>query len=200
MSVLVTQQAPDFPPKTTAVMPDGQFKNDFSLSDYKGKYVLLFFWPLDFTFVCPTEIIAFSDRAAEFEALGVNIIGVSTDSHFSHLAWTNTPRNEGGIGKTSYPLVADFTKQISRDYDVLVDDGVALRGLFLIDQKGVVRHQVVNDLPLGRSVDEAFRMVKALQYFEKNGEVCPADWQEGSRTIKADVEGSKEFFGAEYSS
>ncbi len=197
MSVLVTQQAPDF--RATAVMPDGQFKDDFSLSDYKGKYVLLFFWPLDFTFVCPTEIIAFSDRAKDFEALGVNIIGVSTDSHFSHLAWTNTPRNEGGIGKTSYPLVADFTKQISRDYDVLLDDGVALRGLFLIDKDGIVRHQVVNDLPLGRSVDEALRMVKALQYFEVNGEVCPANWQEGSRTIKADVEGSKEFFGAEYS-
>lgn len=197
MSVLVTQQAPDF--TATAVMPDGQFNDKFSLSDYKGKYVLLFFWPLDFTFVCPTEIIAFSDRAQDFEDLGVNIIGVSTDSHFSHLAWTSTPRNQGGIGKTAYPLVADFTKQISRDYDVLLDGGVALRGLFLIDKKGVVRHQVVNDLPLGRSVDEALRMVKALQFFEKNGEVCPANWQEGSRTIKADVEGSKEFFGAEYS-
>ncbi|MFG0254032.1 MAG: peroxiredoxin, partial [Rhodopirellula sp. JB053] len=172
---------------------------DFSLSDYKGKYVLLFFWPLDFTFVCPTEIIAFSDRAKEFVALGVNIVGVSVDSHFSHLAWTNTPRSEGGIGKTDYPLVSDLNKQISRDYDVLLDGGVALRGLFLIDKEGVVRHQVVNDLPLGRSVDEALRMVQALQYFEANGEVCPANWKEGSRTIKADVDGSKEFFGAEYS-
>lgn len=195
MSVLVTQQAPDF--KATAVMPDGQFK-DISLSDYRDQYVLLFFWPLDFTFVCPTEIIAFSDRAKHFSDLGVQIIGVSIDSHFTHLAWTNTDRNEGGIGKTAYPLVADLNKQISRDYDVLLDSGVALRGLFLIDKAGVVRHQVVNDLPLGRSVDEALRMVKALQYFETNGEVCPANWQEGSRTINPDVAKSKEFFGAEY--
>lgn len=195
MSVLVTQQAPDF--KAQAVMPDGQFK-DVSLSDYKGKYVILFFYPLDFTFVCPTEIIAFSDRAAEFEGLGVQLLGVSIDSHFSHLAWTNTPRNEGGIGKTSYPLIADLNKQIARDYDVLLDAGIALRGLFLIDKDGVVRHQVVNDLPLGRSIDEALRMVKALQYFEKNGEVCPANWDEGKATIKPDVENSKEFFNAEY--
>ena len=196
MSVLVTQQAPDF--KAQAVMPDGQFK-EVSLSDYRGKYLVLFFWPLDFTFVCPTEIIAFSDRASEFEELGVQILGVSTDSHFTHLAWTNTPRDQGGIGKTSYPLIADMNKQISRDYDVLLEDGVALRGLFLIDKEGTVRHQVINDLPLGRNVDEAVRMVKALQYFEKNGEVCPANWQEGSRTIKPDVDKSKEFFNAEYS-
>lgn len=195
MSVLVTQQAPEF--KAQAVTPDGQFK-EISLSDYKGKYVLLFFWPLDFTFVCPTEIIAFSDREADFKELDVQILGVSTDSHFSHLAWTNTPRDQGGIGKTSYPLISDFNKQISRDYDVLLDNGVALRGLFLIDKDGIVRHQVVNDLPLGRSVDEALRMVKALQYFEQNGEVCPANWQEGSRTINPDVDKSKEFFGAEY--
>jgi len=198
MSVLVTQQAPDF--TATAVMPDGQFKDDFKLSDYRGQHVLLFFWPLDFTFVCPTEIIAFSDREKDFSKLGVQIIGVSTDSHFTHLAWTNTPRDQGGIGKTSYPLVADLNKQISRDYDVLLEGGVALRGLFLIDKDGVVRHQVVNDLPLGRSVDEALRMVQALQYFEKNGEVCPANWKEGSRTIKADVDASKEFFNAEYAS
>ncbi len=197
MSVLVTQQAPEF--KAQAVMPDGQFK-EVSLSEYKGQYVLLFFWPLDFTFVCPTEIIAFSDRNEDFSKLGVQIIGVSIDSHFTHLAWTNTARDQGGIGKTNYPLVADLNKQISRDYDVLLDGGVALRGLFLIDKEGVVRHQVVNDLPLGRSVDEALRMVKALQHFETNGEVCPANWQEGSRTINPDVEKSKEFFGAEYSS
>ncbi len=195
MSVLVTQQAPDF--KATAVMPDGQFQ-DVSLSDYRGKYVLLFFWPLDFTFVCPTEIIAFSDAAKEFEALGVQILGVSIDSHFTHLAWTQTDRKEGGIGKTAYPLVADLSKQISRDYDVLLDAGIALRGLFLIDKEGVVRHQVVNDLPLGRSVDEALRMVKALQYFEENGEVCPANWEEGSRSINPDPVKSKEFFNAEY--
>lgn len=196
MSVLVQQKAPEF--TATAVMPDGQFK-DISLSDYDGKYRLLFFWPLDFTFVCPTEIIAFSDAASQFEELGVQILGVSIDSHFTHLAWTNTPRNEGGIGKCGYPLIADLSKQISRDYDVLLDGGVALRGLFLIDKDGVVRHQVVNDLPLGRSVDEALRMVKALQHFEKNGEVCPANWQQGSATINPDVEKSKEFFGSAYS-
>lgn len=196
MAVLVTQQAPNF--TCTAVMPDGSFNDRFTLSDYQGKYVLLFFYPLDFTFVCPTEIIAFSDRVKEFEALNVQVIGASIDSHFSHLAWRNTPRSQGGIGAVTYPLVADLSKQISRDYDVLLDGGVALRGLFLIDCSGVVRHQVVNDLPLGRSVDEALRMVKALQYFEKHGEVCPADWKEGARTIKPGVDSSKEFFGAEY--
>ena len=195
MSVLVTQKAPEF--SAQAVMPDGQFKT-VSLSDYEGKYVVLFFWPLDFTFVCPTEIIAFSDRAKEFANLGVEILGVSIDSQFTHLAWTQTPRNKGGIGPTEYPLIADLNKQISRDYDVLLDGGIALRGLFLIDKEGVVRHQVVNDLPLGRSVDEALRMVKALQHFEQNGEVCPANWQEGARSINPDVEGSKEFFDAEY--
>lgn len=195
MSVLVTQPAPEF--KAQAVMPDGQFK-ELSLSDYRGKYVLLFFYPLDFTFVCPTEIIAFSDRASEFEAAGVQIIGVSVDSHFSHLAWRNTARDQGGIGNVEYPLVADLSKQIARNYDVLMGDAVALRGLFLIDQKGIVRHQVVNDLPLGRSVDEALRMVQALQFFEKNGEVCPANWKEGARTIKPTVDGSKSFFSAEY--
>ena len=195
MSVLVTQKAPEF--SAQAVMPDGQFKT-VSLSDYEGKYVVLFFWPLDFTFVCPTEIIAFSDRAKEFADLGVEILGVSIDSQFTHLAWTQTPRNKGGIGPTEYPLIADLNKQISRDYDVLLDGGIALRGLFLIDKEGVVRHQVVNDLPLGRSVDEALRMVKALQHFEQNGEVCPANWQEGARSINPDVEGSKAFFDAEY--
>jgi alkyl hydroperoxide reductase subunit AhpC len=197
MSVLVTKPAPDF--KAQAVLPDGSFK-EVSLSDYKGKYVLLFFYPLDFTFVCPTEIIAFSDRAKEFEALGVQVLGVSIDSHFSHLAWRNTPRDQGGLGEIQYPLLADLKKQIAKDYDVLLGDEVALRGLFLIDKEGVVRHQVINDLPLGRSVDEALRMVQALQYFEKNGEVCPANWKEGSRTIKPNVDGSKEFFAAEYKS
>ncbi|MCA9156709.1 MAG: redoxin domain-containing protein [Planctomycetales bacterium] len=197
MSVLVTQAAPDF--KAQAVMADGQFK-ELKLSDYRGKYVLLFFYPLDFTFVCPTEIIAFSDRAPEFEKLGVQIIGVSVDSHYSHLAWRNAPRDQGGLGNIQYPLVADLSKQISRDYDVLTEETVALRGLFLIDQQGVVRHQVVNDLPLGRSVDEALRMVQALQYFEKNGEVCPANWKEGARTIKPTVEDSRSFFSAEYKS
>ncbi|AMV35765.1 putative peroxiredoxin [Pirellula sp. SH-Sr6A] len=196
MAVLVTKPAPDF--KAQAVMKDGTF-SEISLSQYKGKkYVLLFFYPLDFTFVCPTEIIAFSDRVADFNALDVEVIGVSVDSHYSHLAWRNTPRTQGGIGQIDYPLVADLNKQIARDYDVLVNDAVALRGLFLIDKNGVVRHQVVNDLPLGRSVDEALRMVKALQFFEKNGEVCPANWQEGKRSIKPTVQDSKSFFDAEY--
>ena len=196
MAVLVQQPAPEF--KAQAVMPDNSFK-ELSLTDYQGKYVLFYFYPLDFTFVCPTEIIAFSDRIEEFEELGVQVVGCSIDSHFSHLAWRNTPRNQGGIGHIKYPLVADLNKQIAKDYDVLIEGaGIALRGLFLIDKEGTVRHQVVNDLPLGRSVDEALRMVKALQYFEKNGEVCPADWKEGARTIKADPENSKEFFSAEY--
>ena len=197
MAVLVQKQAPDF--KAQAVLADGSF-SEVTLSQYRGQYVLLFFYPLDFTFVCPTEIIAFSDRAKEFKDLGVQLIGVSVDSHFTHLAWRNLARTEGGLGQIDYPLVADIKKQIARDYDVLVDDAIALRGLFLIDQKGVVRHQVVNDLPLGRSVDEALRMVKALQFFEKNGEVCPADWKEGKRTIKPTVNDSKTFFHAEYKS
>lgn len=195
MSVLVQQQAPDF--KAQAVLSDGSFK-EVRLSDYKGKYVILFFYPLDFTFVCPTEIIAFSDRAAEFEAAGVQLLGCSIDSHFSHLAWRNTPRTQGGLGDIQYPLVADLNKDIARSFGVLLPGGIALRGLFLIDKTGVVRHQVVNDLPLGRSVDEALRMVAALQYFEKNGEVCPADWKAGARTIKANPKDSQEFFAAEY--
>jgi len=195
MAVLVTKPAPDF--TAEAVLKDGSFAK-LSLSQFKGKYVLLFFYPLDFTFVCPTEIIAFSERVQEFNDLGVEVIGVSVDSHFSHLAWRNVPRDQGGIGPIQYSLVADLNKQIARDYDVLLNDAVALRGLFLIDKEGVVRHQVVNDLPLGRSVDEALRMVQALQFVEKNGEVCPADWKQGKRTIKPGVHESKEFFGAEY--
>lgn len=198
MSVLVTKPAPEF--TAQAVMEDGTFK-ELSLADYKGKYVLLFFYPLDFTFVCPTEIIAFSDRQSEFKDANVQVVGVSVDSHFSHLAWRNTPRDQGGLGNIEYPLVSDLSKQIARDYDVITgDDTVALRGLFLIDKDGVVRHQVVNDLPLGRSVDEALRMVQALQYFEANGEVCPANWKEGARTIKPTVDESKSFFSAEYAS
>jgi len=195
MAVLVTKPAPDF--TAEAVLKDGSFAK-LSLSQFKGKYVLLFFYPLDFTFVCPTEIIAFSERVNEFSDLGVEVIGVSVDSHFSHLAWRNVSREQGGIGQIQYSLVADLDKQIARNYDVLLNDAVALRGLFLIDKNGIVRHQVVNDLPLGRSVDEALRMVQALQYFEKNGEVCPADWKQGKRTIKPGVNESKEFFGAEY--
>ena len=195
MSVLVQQPAPEF--KVDAVMPDGSF-GSVNLSDYRGKYVLLFFYPFDFTFVCPTEIIAFSDRAADFEKLGVQILGASIDSKFVHLAWRNTPRTQGGLGQVNYPLLADVNKEIARSYGILLPGGMALRGLFLIDKNGVVRHQVVNDLPLGRSVDEALRMVKALQFFEQHGEVCPADWKEGARTIKPSVDASKTFFQAEY--
>ena len=195
METLVTKPAPDF--TAQAVMPDGSFQ-EISLSQYKGKYVLLFFYPLDFTFVCPTEIIAFSDAAEKFEAAGVQLMSCSIDSHFTHLAWRNTPRNEGGLGDIQYPMVADLNKKISADYGVLLDAGIALRGLFLIDKEGVVRHAVINDLPLGRSVDEALRMVEALQYFEENGEVCPANWHKGEATIKPDPKGSQEFFGKEY--
>ncbi len=195
MSVLVTKEAPNF--TAQAVMPDGSFQ-EVSLSDYRGKYVLLFFYPLDFTFVCPTEIIAFSDRVQQFSDLGVQVLGVSIDSHFTHLAWRNTTRTEGGLGQIDYPLVADLDKSISEAYDVLIGMGVALRGLFLIDKEGTVRHQVVNDLPLGRSVDEALRVVKALQFVEQHGEVCPADWHEGDDTIKPTIDGSKEFFGKAY--
>ncbi len=195
MSVLVAQEAPDF--KAQAVLPDGSFQ-EISLSQYRGKYVILFFYPLDFTFVCPTEIIAFSDAASQFEALGVQLLGCSIDSHYTHLAWRERPRTAGGLGDIQYPLVADLDKKIAEAYDVLLPAGIALRGLFLIDKEGVVQHQVVNNLPLGRSVEEALRMVKALQYFEQHGEVCPANWQEGKPGMKADPKASQEYFSATY--
>jgi len=195
MSVLVAKEAPDF--SAQAVMPDGSFKQ-VSLKDYRGKYVVLFFYPLDFTFVCPTEIIAFSEAAAENAALGVQLLGCSVDSHYTHLAWRSTPRKQGGLGDIKYPLVADLDKKIAQAYDVLLPGGIALRGLFLIDEQGVVRHQVVNDLPLGRSVEEALRMVKALQFVETHGEVCPANWKEGSATIKPEPKASQAFFSKAY--
>ena len=191
MATLVSKPAPDF--GAQAVMPDGSFKQ-IELSDYKGKYVVLFFYPLDFTFVCPTEIIGFSDKQADFEKRNTQVIGVSIDSHFSHLAWRNTDRKAGGLGEIKYPLVADLNKQISKDYDVLADMGIAFRGLFLIDKDGVVQHQLVNNLPLGRNIDEALRMVDALQFHEKNGEVCPANWSEGADGMKPDPKGSQEYF------
>jgi peroxiredoxin 2/4 len=187
MSVQVTQSAPDF--KAVAVMPDNSFNEKFQLSDFKGKYVVLFFYPLDFTFVCPSEIIAFDKRLKDFANKNCQVIGVSVDSHFSHWAWKNTPVEKGGIGNVQYPLVADITKQIARDYGVLFEESVALRGLFLIDQKGVVRHALVNDLPLGRSVDEAIRILDALQHHEEYGEVCPANWSKGKEAMKATAEG-----------
>jgi peroxiredoxin (alkyl hydroperoxide reductase subunit C) len=177
MSTLVTQEAPDF--TANAVMPDNTFA-PLTLSSYRGKYVVLFFYPLDFTFVCPSEIIAFDKRLADFKAKNCEVIGVSVDSRFTHFAWKNTPVQDGGIGQIKYPLVEDLTKSIARSYGVLFGDAVALRGLFLIDTKGVVRHAVINDLPLGRSVNEALRMVDALQFVETHGDqVCPANWQEG---------------------
>ena len=188
MSVLVGKQAPDF--KAPAVMDDGSINESFSLADYKGKYIVLFFYPLDFTFVCPTELIAFSHRIAEFEKRNVQVIGCSIDSQFTHSAWRNTPVDEGGIGPVKYPLVADVKHQICRAYDVELDPaGVALRGSFLIDQEGIVRHQVVNDLPLGRNIDEMLRMVDALQFHEKHGEVCPAGWNQGDKGMIADGAG-----------
>ncbi len=187
---LVTKNAPDFTAK--AVMPDNSFQ-EISLSDYRGKYVILFFYPLDFTFVCPTEIIAFDEKLAEFEKRNCQVIGVSVDSEYSHWAWKNTPRDRGGIGDIQYPLVADIKKTISRDYGVLFDDAVALRGLFLIDREGVVRHEVVNDLGLGRSVAEALRVLEALQHLEEYGEVCPADWHEGEEAMKPTAEGVAEY-------
>ncbi|QDT01434.1 putative peroxiredoxin [Adhaeretor mobilis] len=174
-------------------MPDGQFK-EISLEDYRGKYTLLFFYPLDFTFVCPTEIIAFSDANEEFAKRDVQLLSCSIDSHFTHLAWRERPRAEGGLGDIAYPMIADISKKIADDYGVLLEGGVSLRGLFLIDKEGIVRHQVVNDLPLGRSVEEALRMVDALQYFERNGEVCPANWKQGELTIKPSPQESKAYF------
>ena len=189
---LVQKKAPNF--KAQAVLADGTFK-EIQLSDYKGKWVALFFYPLYFTFVCPTEIIAFSDRYNDFKAVGAEVIGVSVDSQFTHLAWRNTPRNNGGLGELAYPLVADLNKSIARDYGVLIEDaGIALRGLFIIDPQGVVRAATVHDLPVGRSVDEVLRVIKAFQFVEKHGEVCPANWTEGKATMKADPKGSKEYF------
>jgi len=186
MSVLVGKQAPDF--KAQAVMPDNSFK-EVSLSDYKGKYVVLYFYPLDFTFVCPSEIIAFDHRLKEFKDRNTEVIGVSVDSHFSHWAWKNTAVENGGIGNVQYPLVADLKKTISADYDVLFDESIAFRGSFLIDKEGVVQHQVVNNLPLGRNIDEMIRMIDALQFTEKHGEVCPAGWKKGDEGMKADSDG-----------
>mgnify|MGYP001411567028 CR=1 FL=1 len=188
MSVLVGKEAPDF--TAAAVMPDNTINENFNLKSYlKGKVGLLFFYPLDFTFVCPSEILAFNNRMKQFQERGVEVIAVSVDSHFTHLAWKNTSVNDGGIGQVQFPMVADLTKSIGRDYDVLVDDAVTFRGTFLIDKKGIVRHQVVNDLPLGRNVDEAIRMVDALHHHEQHGEVCPAGWNKGEKGMEATSKG-----------
>lgn len=192
MSVLVGKKAPDFTAK--AVLGDNIINEEFNLHDYiSGKYAVLFFYPLDFTFVCPSEILAFNKKLAAFEERHTRVIAVSVDSHFSHLAYKNTPVKEGGIGNIQFPMVSDLTKQIATDYDVLWGGAVALRGTFLIDKKGIVRHQVVNDLPLGRSIDEALRMVDALQHHEKHGEVCPADWTPEKKAMKATAQGVAEY-------
>jgi len=177
----VCHAAPEF--KCEAVMADGQFGN-VSLADYKGKYVVLFFYPLDFTFVCPTEIIDFSDRSDEFRKVGCEVVAASVDSKFSHLAWVQTPRNKGGLGTMKIPLIADLTKSLATDYGVLMEEaGITLRGLFIIDGKGIIRHITMNDPPVGRNVDEVLRLVQAYQYTDKHGEVCPSGWTPGKSTI-----------------
>lgn len=187
---LVTKQAPLF---TETSVVGKEFK-DISLESYKGKWVILFFYPLDFTFVCPTEITALSDAAAEAAKRNAEIIGVSTDSKFSHLAWVNTPRNEGGLGDIAYPLVADFTKKISEDYDVLLDGGMALRATFIIDPEGIVQFELIHADGIGRNVEEILRNLDALQYVKKYGEVCPAGWTPGKDTMVPDPEKKKDFF------
>ncbi|MFA0812733.1 MULTISPECIES: peroxiredoxin [Microbulbifer] len=188
MAVLVGKPAPDF--TAAAVLGNGEIVDTFNLKEaIKGKKAVVFFYPLDFTFVCPSELIAFDHRFAEFEKRGVEVIGVSIDSQFSHNAWRNTPVNEGGIGPVKYTLVADVKHEICQAYDVEADAGVAFRGSFLIDEEGMVRHQVVNDLPLGRNVDEMLRMVDALAFHQEHGEVCPAGWQEGDKGMNASPEG-----------
>lgn len=197
MGVLVGRKAPDF--TAPAVMGDGQIIDEFKFSDQvKGKYAVVFFYPLDFTFVCPSELIAFDHRLEEFKKRNVEVIGVSIDSHFTHNAWRNTPVEKGGIGPVGYPLVADMTHAIAKAFDVETPDGaVAFRGSFLIDKDGVVRHQVVNDLPLGRNIDEMLRMVDSLQFTEEHGEVCPAGWQKGSKGMKATPDGVAEYLAEE---
>ncbi len=190
--MLVTKKAPDF--TATTVLGDNQIVDDFNLYENFGeKGTVLFFYPLDFTFVCPSEIIAFDKRLEEFQNRGINVIGVSVDSQFSHFAWKSTKVEEGGIGQVRYPLVADLTKDISKAYDVLIDGAVALRGSFLIDKDGTVRHAVINDLPLGRNIDEMLRMVDTMLFTNEHGEVCPAGWNKGEEGMKADTEGVAEY-------
>ena len=197
MAVLVNKTAPFFADddkKFSAVLGNGQIVDDFSFkAATAGKYAVVFFYPLDFTFVCPSELIAFDHRLEEFKQRNVEVIGVSIDSQFSHNAWRNTPVNQGGIGPVGYTLVADLNHDICKAYDVESEGGVAFRGSFLIDKSGVVQHQVVNNLPLGRNIDEMIRMVDALQFFEENGEVCPAGWNKGKKGRKASTAGVAEY-------
>jgi len=195
MAVLVGKAAPDF--NAVAVLGNNDFNTTFNLKKHiSGKYAVIFFYPLDFTFVCPSELIAFDHRLDEFRKRNVEVIGVSIDSEYSHLAWKNTPVNSGGIGQVRYPLVADIKHEICKAYDVEAEDGTAYRGSFLIDRAGVVRHQVVNDSPLGRNIDEMLRMVDALQFHEEHGEVCPAGWSKGKAGMKESSEGVAEYLSA----
>ncbi|MEK6734730.1 MAG: peroxiredoxin [Pseudomonadota bacterium] len=191
-TILVGKQAPNFIANT--VMPNNEIKSDFDFAKYlNGDVGVLFFYPLDFTFVCPTEIIAFNHRLGDFSSRKVKVVAVSVDSHFSHLAWKNTPVSGGGIGNVQLPLVSDLNKSIAKDYGVLFNDNIALRASFLIDKHGIVRHQVVNDFPLGRNIDEMIRMVDALEHHEKYGEVCPAGWNKGEEAMKANPEGVADY-------
>ncbi len=190
--MLVTKKAPDF--TATAVLANGEIVDNFNLYENIGeKGAVLFFYPLDFTFVCPSEIIAFSHRIDEFTKRGINVIGCSIDSQYSHFAWRETPVEQGGIGRINFPLVADLNKQIARDYDVLLNDSVALRGSFLIDADGTIRHAVINDLPLGRNEDEMLRMVDAMLFTNEHGEVCPAGWQPGDEGMKPSTDGVADY-------
>jgi len=190
MAAFVTQPAPDF--KATALV-NGQFVENFTLSQFQGKKVVLFFYPLDFTFVCPTEILAFSDAIQEFKSRNTEVIGVSVDSQFSHAAWANTDRKEGGIKGVSFPLVSDLTKTIAADYGVLLGAGIALRGLFIVNEKGILKHITVNDNSLGRNVEEVLRVLDAVDFTEKYGEVCPANWKKGEKAMKASSDGLKAY-------
>jgi peroxiredoxin 2/4 len=190
MCTLVTKQAPDF--TAQAVMPDDSFK-EITLSSYRGKYVLLIFYPLDFTFVCPSEILAFNSHLPRFEEKNCEVLGISVDSQYTHFAWRQVPIEKGGIGAIDFPLVADLNKSIAKDYGVLLNDQVALRGQFLVDKQGVVRHALINDLPLGRNVEEALRILDALQFTEKHGEVCPANWRHGQEGMKPTADGVAEY-------
>lgn len=187
MSVLVNRPAPDF--IAPAVLANGSIVEAFDSATLRGKYVVVFFWPLDFTFVCPSEIIAHNNRMDKFRALGVEVVGVSIDSQYTHYAWRNTPVDKGGIGPVEFTMVADVKHEIVRAYGIEHDDGVALRASFLIDRDGIVQHQVVNNLPLGREVDEMIRLIEALQFTEEHGEVCPAGWRKGAKGMKADAQG-----------
>ena len=193
MAAFVTLPAPDF---SATALVNGQFVENFTLSQFQGKKVVLFFYPFDFTFVCPTEILAFSDAQAEFKERNTVVIGVSVDSQFSHAAWANTERKEGGIKGVTFPLVSDINKTIATDYGVKLDGGMALRGLFIVNEKGILKHITVNDLPLGRNVEEVLRVLDAVDFTEKHGEVCPANWKKGEKAMKPTADGLKAYVAA----